>query len=173
MIDENFGLRDDASLVLPRGKKGKLPFVLDMTAILEAERRIPEMQRSNPLTFPELSTIYNIGICTLTKCIAKVQVECLEAKRQLDETKALFRLDMAEAILAQKKIKSSVDARDDASKLDPNVQEAQAKYDFLSTIEQYLQNKHKDLERVYYGAKYVADLHSNTPNNTNYTGHNN
>ena len=172
MIENNFGLSDDASLILPRGRKGQPPFTLDMTYILMAEKRIPEMQRSNPMTFPDLATVYNIGICNLTRLISIVQVECKESRRELDEARAIFRLDLAEEILAKKKIKSSVDARDDASKLDPTVKECQSKYDFLSTIDEYLQNKRSDLERVYYGAKNLADLHIKTPDSGNYAGGN-
>jgi hypothetical protein len=170
MIDDNFGLSSDAALTLPRGRKGLVPFRIDLTAVLAAEKRIPEMQRSNPMTFPELATVYNIGICTLTKIISIVQLECKDARRELDEARAIFRLDLAEGILASKKIKSSVDARDDASKLDPDVKSAQSKYDILSTIDEYLQNKRSDLERVYYGAKNLADLHTKIPDGTNYAG---
>ena len=172
MTQDGLGLTDIA-LVLPRGRKGLAPMHLDLTEVVAAERRIPEMQRSNPMTFPDLATVYNIGICTLTKLISLVELESKDARRELDEARAIFVLDHAEALLEKKKIKSSVDAREAASKLDPDVKEAQQRIDILVTIVEYLQNKRKDLERVYYGAKALADMHLTTPDKKNYGGHSN
>lgn len=170
MITDSFGLSSDASLTLPRGRKGLAPFTLDLTEVEKAEKMIPAMQRSNPMTFPDLATVYNIGICTLTRIISIVELESKDAKRGLDEARSIFMLDFSEEILLKKKIKSSVDTRDAASKIDPAVKEAQEKYDILTTISEYLQNKRKDLERVYYGAKTLADMHMSTPDGKNYAG---
>lgn len=171
-MNEGFGVSDIA-LILPRGRKGLAPFKLDLTEVVAAEKRIPEMQRSNPITFPDLATVYNIGICTLTKVIGMVELECKDAKRELDMAEAIFVIDHAEGILKQKNIKSSVDARNAASKIDPEVREAQERYDILITISEYLQNKRKDLERVYYGAKALADMQLSTPDSKNYGGRGN
>ena len=93
--------------------------------------------------------------------------------RELDEARAIFVMDHAEEVLEKKKIKSSVDAREAASKLDPDVKAAQSRVDILETISEYLQNKRKDLERVYYGSKALADMHLSTPDKRNYGGHSN
>jgi hypothetical protein len=170
MITDTLGFSDETTLTLPRGRKGLPPFRLDLTNVVNAEKLIPAMQRSTPITFPDLATVYNIGICALTKLISIVELECKDAKRELEEAKAIFKLDKAEDILALKKVKSSADAREDASKRDPEVKECQEKYDILLTTSEYLQNKRNDLERVYYGAKNIADLQLKVPDNTNYGG---
>ena len=79
MTNQGLGLTDLA-LVLPRGRKGLDPMHLDLTEIVAAERKIPEMQRSNPMTFPDLATVYNIGICCLTKYISMVELEAKDAR---------------------------------------------------------------------------------------------
>lgn len=172
MTNDGLGLTDIA-LVVPRGRKGLDPMHLDLSEVVHAERRISEMQRSNPMTFPELATVYNIGICTLTKLISLVELESKDARRELDLARAVFIMDHVESILESKKIKSSMDTREAASKLDPDIQQAQQRVDILVTISEYLQNKRKDLERVYYGAKALADMHLGTPDKKNYGGHSN
>lgn len=171
MTNGGLGLTDLA-LVVPRGSSGLDPIHFDLTDVINAERKIKEIQLSNPLTFPELATTYNIGIAALTKMIGIIKLETADAKRELTQATSIFKLDKAEEVLAQKKLKSSVDMREAASAVDPQVKASQEKYDILIAIAEYLQDKRKDLERTFYAAREVAGMQMDLPDKKNYGGRN-
>src|ERR1017187_2395366 len=106
MIVDEFGFLPDSKLLLPRGRKGLPPFTLDLSAVSTAEKRIPEMARATPLMLPDLITAYNIGILALARLICVVELETKDARRELEDSKALFIIDFADDILRQKNIKS-------------------------------------------------------------------
>ena len=170
MITDNFGITSNGNLIIPRGKLGLSPIELDLQEIIKAERKVPEMARSTPITLPDLITTFNVAIIVLAKAISIVELERRDAKRELEFAESIFTLDYAEEVLSQKGIKSSVDARKAAANVSPMVIGPQQTYDILTTASEYLQNLRSGLEMAYHGAKKICDVYVRTPDQHVYAG---
>lgn len=157
-------------IVIPKGKKGSEYMTVDLSAVYVVESRIPEIQRSTPVTLPELVTVFITGLLQITRIIALVELETKEAKRVLEHTKAVVLLERVEAILKEKSIKSSTDTREAAILLDPEYAEAREKYDILTAIQTFLAGKHNAIENAYHGAKKICDVFIKVPTGTMYGG---
>lgn len=172
MITDEFGFVSNKELQIPRGRRNLSPIRLDLTAVANAESRISEIVRATPITLPDLITCYTIGLSSLAKIIAIVEMESRDAKRELEIAEATFNLDFAEGVLAKKGVKSTVDARNHACKLDPAVRELQEKSDILQTTLTYLYNKKGAIELAYHGCKKVTDIYLKQPHSPIYSGEN-
>lgn len=169
IIDNNLGLSEHA-LIIPRGRKGLDPLKLDLKDVHDIEARIPEIQRSTPITLPDLVTQFVLGILKMSKILAMVDLELREAKRALEHARAVALLERAESVLAARKVKSSTDTREAAINLDVDVNEAQNKVDCLTAISAFLAGKNSAIEMAYHGAKKICDVYVRTPTSPNYGG---
>ena len=172
LITDEFGFISSQELQVPRGRKNLSPIRLDLTDVSRAESRISEIARATPIMLPDLITCYTVGLASLAKVIAIVEMESKVAKMELETAEATFTLDFAEGVLAKKGIKSSVDARQHACRLDPAVREFQEKLDILSTTLTYLYNKKSAIEMAYHGCKKVCDVYLKQPGGPVYGGGN-
>jgi len=173
IIKDTFGLTSDGELIIPRGNSNMPPVAIEMRTILEAESRIEEIRRSSDKTLPDLVTVFLIALGKLANSIAVVELELREAKRLLDEAKAIALLEKAEELLKSKGIKSSADTREAAILLDPQVRECQARVDALTATQAFLYNKNALMDRAYHGAKKICDVYMKTPYSKVYGGEEN
>ena len=169
IIQNNLGLTEN-SLIIPRGKVGLDPMKIELKDIHDIEARIPEIQRSTPITLPDLVTQFTLGILKMSKILAMVELEVRDAKRTLERARAVALLERAEFTLAQKKVKSSTDTREAALALDPDVQTANDRLDCLIAIQTFLNGKNNALEMAYHGAKKICDVFIKTPSSPLYAG---
>lgn len=169
IIEDNLGLSEH-HLIIPRGKAGMDSLKLDLKDIHDIEARIPEIQRSTPITLPDLVTQFVLGILKMSKILAMVDLELREAKRSLEHARAVALLERAESVLAARKVKSSTDTREAAINLDVDVGAAQNRVDALSAAYAFLSGKNSALEMAYHGAKKICDVFLRTPTSPNYGG---
>lgn len=169
IIENNLGLTDKG-LVIPRGKAGQTPIEIPLKEIHDIEARIPEIQRSTPVTLPDLVTQFTLGILKMSKILAMVDLEVREAKRTLEHARATCLLERAEDILKKKSVKSSTDTRDAAITLDPDVVTAQDRLDCLLAVQAFLSGKNNAFEMAYHGAKKICDVFIKTPSSPLYAG---
>lgn len=150
-------------LVVPRGRKGLAPMRIDFKDVKKAYDRIDEIRRCTPITASDLITDFIIGMMRLSKVISLVELELREAHTELKESQSLALLDRVEAVLLEKKIKSSADTREAVLYLDADVKGARNRYDMLNVINSYLRDTYTGLENAYNGAKKILDVYLKTP----------
>jgi len=163
IVTDSFGFNDEGAISLPRGRPGLGAFVVDIQKALKAKSRMHEIARATPVTAPELLTTFILGTSELTRAITMVELEKRAAKRELEISESIFMLERCETYLKTKNIKSSVDTRESAVKLDPAVKSAQEVFDLLESMLEYLYHEYKDLERAYYGVKEVCSMFMKAP----------
>lgn len=169
IIEDGLGISTDY-LLIPRGKKGLEPKKVYLKDIHDIEARIPEIQRSTPITLPDLVTQFTLGILKMSKILAEVELEVREAKRTLEHARAVALLERVEDVLKKKSVKSSTDTREAAIVMDPDVATAQDHFDCLTAIQAFLAGKNSAMEMAYHGAKKICDVYIKTPSSPLYGG---
>lgn len=170
MSDET-GLASRTTLSVPRGYNNLPPMVLEMSEIYRIEDRISEIRLANPMNIPSLISDFLSGYIQVTKHLAKVQLEKSEAEIALREAKSICILDKAEAVLAEKKQKSTADTREAVLHMDPQVQAISQRLNMLEAVFTLLRDKSRALEMAYHGAKHVSTVQSHIPDSRNYGGY--
>lgn len=162
--------QESNKIPVPRGIKGLPPLVLDMREVYEAEDRIKEIALANPMTLPELLSVFNLAYIRICKMVSAMSLEAAEAEMSVKQAKSIAMLDKVEEVIAARKQKSSADLRAAIVELDPDVREAQSRLNILEATVKLLQDKAKAMEMAYHAAKKVSDVRARIPDGTNYGG---
>lgn len=170
LVTTDYGLGSETVLQIPRGHKGLVPIVFDMTDIYRIVGRITEIERVTPATFGELVTDFNKGMIQLNRLIGIVEIELKEAENTLDMAESVALLERVEDYLKIRGIKSSADTREAAMILDPDVQEARRRKSALLAISEYVKGLKEAIERAYFSAKQVAEFTAHDPYLNKYSG---
>jgi len=157
-------------ITVQRGNPTHGVLSLDMSKVYEVEQRITETRTVNPMTAPELRSVFNEACSLATKYIAWVKYEILNAKKNLDLVRAEILLDKLPSILKDLKdqgIKDSADIRDSIVKRDTEYQTALDVLNTLEATKQLLDSKAKTFERAYWDCRDLAKDKGRIANSVN------
>ncbi len=138
------------SLVLP--PFGKAPaFPIDMSKIVEAERRIIEAKMVSPITYAELEHVFNESYRDLRRHMSAVGSLLLTADKAIETAKSDIMLDRYPEYLETKGIKKTQDNADLRKAFmmrDPEYLAALDRINQLKAVESLLDSKIKVMENV-------------------------
>lgn len=100
----------------------------------------------------------NRGMVQASKVLAIVEAEMLAAKQAVKEARAVALLDKAEGVLADKKMKPTVDLREAVVELDEDVRKYTNTLNELNVMLVFFGNKYQELREGLYITKKMVDL---------------
>jgi hypothetical protein len=139
---------------------------LDMTEIHRAESRLGEIAVMNPAATPELISYFNQACNQVSKYLAWLSYEILEANKTLDLAKAVVVCDkMPDEVqkLQAKGVKSNEDFRAALIARDPECQAAQDTLNILIAAQKLLDGKFWSFIRAYNSAMALWERKGVTP----------
>ena len=142
-------------LVVPAGKQGDSPKIIDLAAILRAEQRQEEVAFVTSQKAPELLREFNIAWRDLHKVVVMLASEQLAAERVLARRKAVLILEVVPAVLKSKGLSSNEGTRDAVIELDLEYQELQEVVDQIDGVVRYLKGKLESFENAFSSVKKV------------------
>lgn len=158
------------AIMIPSGLKGVQATKFDMSDIYRVLDRCKEVATINPHNYGMFVADLNQTRQQVNRLIGLVDIELREASNGFNLAKAVASLETVEKFLAEKKIKSTADAREAAVMTDPDVQEAIRRKDALTAISEYVKSLREDMDRAYFSAKQIAEMKSKDPNQRKLTG---
>jgi len=145
----------ETQLVVPAGKLGGQPTVIDLQAIIIAEGRQGEVAFVTPAKAPELLVAFNDSWTLLNRAVAKLMAEHTEAEKQVDRRKAKLLLEDCNRILKEKGVQSSADTRQAVIDLDEEYQVLQDTRDEIKAYLELIKGKMRSMENSYTSVKKI------------------
>jgi hypothetical protein len=148
----------------------------DISVILTAEARIPEIASVTPTKAPELLSVFNVAYLEAARLATFLEAEVLQSKRNADKIRSVVILDRAPAILEAKGLTSSKnragseDLRKSVLDGDTEYQDALEKTGQIECIHELIKTKTKGLEMAYSSVKKVLGENAYNFRNPNLNG---
>ena len=158
---------------IPRGTPNLAAISLDMTTIYQAEDRLHDVRIATPNNAPEMMGYFNQVCNTVTKYLAWVEYEILQAKKYLEIAKASVILEKAPEEFKRLKdvgIKYNEDFREAMVIRDVDYQKRLDALNTLVAAKSWLEGKAWSFVRAYNSCRFVADNRSFTAASPNLTG---
>lgn len=142
-------------LKIPRGTPGLEPLQIELQEIQNLELRKEEIAIANKSTALELMSSFIKACDILNKHIARVSFEYNQSVKYLKQREAIVLLDVAPAVLTQKKAGNSQDLRKAVVSTDGEYLELFEKSEIIKSTYVYLKGKLKTFEMAYQSVKKV------------------
>lgn len=174
MSNENYQL--GTTLTVPRGVPNLQALTLDMTPVYSAEKRLHEIRAVSPGTRKELESCFNEACNTVSKYLAWVEYESLQAQKYLGVAKSTVVLDTAPEEFKKVKesgIKFNEDFREAVCMKDEEYLKRLDTLNAIKAVKALLEGKFWTFKRSYDSCATVADRKENTaayPNLTTIQG---
>ncbi len=146
----------ETQLVCPVGRPGDAPLIIDMAAIVAAERRQQEVASLSKLKAPELLWIFNKNWLDLNSLLARLQLEKNVAQKELEKRKAILLLDVIPEKLKERKIPSNDANREAFITLDEEYSRLEDTFMQITAVVKYLEGKLKSFENAYSSVKKLV-----------------
>ena len=141
----------------PRGKSGASNMQLNMTRVDLAESRLSEVKTLNIGVAADLKSVFNDAMSDLTRYLALVKYEYLQAKQNMELAKAEALLDKypeyVRSYLKDAGMKDNSDIRDAFIARDVQYREWQSIINHLEALTALLEAKNKTIERAYWDCR--------------------
>jgi hypothetical protein len=128
---------------------GTMPEIkLDITNVKEAECRLIESKTVNPITFSELSFVYNEGYREAKKNLSIIGYQIAMTDKEIRKIRAEYLLDEYQGFLKETKIKDSAAIREAFLDKKENYLTATDRLDMLKAMESLMESKIKVFENT-------------------------
>lgn len=161
----------------PRGRPNLPNMQLSMIRIDLAESRLSEVKTLNIGVAADLKSVFNDAMSDLTKYIATMRYEYMQAKQNMELAKAEALLDKypdyVKTSLKESGMKDNSDIRDAFIAKDPQYREWQSILNHLEALTALLEAKNKTIERAYWDCRSNIDDMIKIKSITNYNASSN
>ena len=161
------------ALIIPRGTPDLHGISLDMTSIYNAEKRLGDVKSVLSGTAPELMGFFNEACNTVTKYMAWVEYEILQAKKYLSLTKSVIILEKAPVEFQKVKdtgVKYNEDYREAIVYRDPEYQARLDVLNMLTATKILLESKSWSFVRAYNACKSISAYKNTGAATPNFNG---
>lgn len=148
---------------------GQPPIILELKHTNYALTRIDDIRIVNPMTLPDLLTVFLKSMNELSKAIGYISAEIVKTKMTLDRVRSNLLLHEMPKILAEKNVKSSEDIRNAILSLDPQYAEISEQLAMLEAVLDNLRSKNKNMETATFNCKTIIQYTYQPPKLKDYT----
>jgi hypothetical protein len=148
---------------------GQTPIVLELKHTNYALTRIDDIRIVNPMSLPDLLTVFLKSMNELSKAIGFISTEIVKTKMSLDRVKSNLLLHEMPRILTEKNVKSSEDIRNAILTLDPQYAEKSEQLAMLEAVLDNLRAKNKNMETATFNCKTIIQYTYLPPKLKDYT----
>lgn len=151
------------TITIPRGDPNKGSFDVDLSLLIDAEKRKKEVAYVNKETAPELMYSFNEAYCEVNKIIVQLGLEYNYAAEAVEERRAIVLLDIVPEELKKRNLvnprspSGSDDMRKAIISLDKELKALNERAETIKAFHQLLRIKSKGLEMAYQAVKKIYD----------------
>lgn len=142
-------------IVCPQGRPGESPLVIDLKAILQAEKRQEEVATVNSTKAPELLKTLNRSWLDLSETLSRLFLEKGKAAKALEKRRAELVLNVVPETLKEKKLSSNDANREAVIQLDQEHERLEDTLMQIQAVVKYLEGKLHSFENAFSSVKKI------------------